>query len=153
MKLKGRSVAKGVAAGKALVSRQRISFLGAVEPTTGVVVDKTHDLYGKGVASRVLVFPGGKGSTVGSYVIYQLKKHGKSPAAMVILDRSADTIVAVGAIIAEIPAVDSVELELELGAGAAEEEGGRGLLRDGEGGLLRDGEEVVVNADEGYIEF
>ncbi len=153
MKLKGRSVAKGVAAGKALVSRQRISFLGAVEPTTGVVVDKTHDLYGKGVASRVLVFPGGKGSTVGSYVIYQLKKHGKSPAAMVILDRSADTIVAVGAIIAEIPAVDSVELKLELGAGAAEEEGGRGLLRDGEGGLLRDGEEVVVNADEGYIEF
>ncbi|MCW7071429.1 MAG: DUF126 domain-containing protein [Methanophagales archaeon] len=155
MKLKGRSVAKGVAAGKALVSRQRISFLGAVEPTTGVVVDKTHDLYGKGVASRVLVFPGGKGSTVGSYVIYQLKKHGKSPAAMIILDRSADTIVAVGAIIAEIPAVDSVKLklELELGAGAAEEEGGRGLLRDGEGGLLRDGEEVVVNADEGYIEF
>ena len=153
MKLKGRSVAKGVAAGKALVSRQRISFLGAVEPTTGVVVDKTHDLYGKGVASRVLVFPGGKGSTVGSYVIYQLKKHGKSPAAMVILDRSADTIVAVGAIIAEIPAVDSVELKLELGAGAAEGEGGRGLLRDGEGGLLRDGEEVVVNADEGYIEF
>ncbi|MHC1577554.1 MAG: aconitase X swivel domain-containing protein [Candidatus Methanospirareceae archaeon] len=145
MKLKGRSVAKGVAAGKALVSRQRISFLGAVEPTTGVVVDKTHDLYGKGVASRVLVFPGGKGSTVGSYVIYQLKKHGKSPAAMVILDRSADTIVAVGAIIAEIPAVDSVELKLELGAGAAEGEGGRGLLRDGE--------EVVVNADEGYIEF
>ena len=64
---------------------------------------------------------------------------------MVILDRSADTIVAVGAIIAEIPAVDSVELKLELGAGAAEGEGGRGLLRDGE--------EVVVNADEGYIEF
>ena len=133
MKIKGRSISKGVASGKALISKQKISFLGAVNPTTGVIMDKSLDIYGKEITNRILIFPGGKGSTVGSYVIYQLKKHGKSPCAMIT--RRADTIVAVGAIIAEIPVVDSLEID------AIEDE------------LIRDGEEVLVNGTEGYIEL
>ncbi len=133
MKIKGRSISKGVASGKALISKQKISFLGAVDPTTGIIVDKSMAIYGKEINNRILIFPGGKGSTVGSYVIYQLKKHGKSPCAMI--NRRADTIVAVGAIIAEIPVVDSLEID------PIEDE------------LIWDGEEVYVNGTEGYIEL
>ncbi len=133
MKIKGRSISKGVANGKALISKQKISFLGAVDPFTGIIVDKSLDIYGKSITNRILISPGGKGSTVGSYVIYQLKKHGKSPCAMI--NRRADTIVAVGAIIAEIPVVDSLEIDPV------------------EGELIRDGEEVLVNGTEGYVEL
>ncbi len=133
-KIRGRSVVKGEVHGRALVSHHRISFLGAVNPVTGVFVDKSLDVYGREISNRVLVFPGGKGSTVGSYVIYQLKMHAKNPIAMVVT-RRVDTIVAVGAIIGEIPTVDSLEIDpLELE-------------------LIRDGEEVVVNGTEGYIEL
>ena len=133
MIIKGRSISKGTATGKALISKQKISFLGAVDPVTGFIVDKSLDVYGESITNRILIFPGGKGSTVGSYVIYQLKKHGKGPCAMI--NRRVDTIVAVGAIIAEIPVVDSLETD----------------PIDGE--LIRDGEEVFVNGTEGYVEL
>jgi len=132
MKIKGRGISKGIATGKALISKQRISLLGAIDPITGLIIDTSLDIYGQNIANRILIFPGGKGSTVGSYVLYQLKKHGKSPYA--IVNRRADTIVAVAAIIAEIPAVDSLEIDPI------------------EGELIADGEEVLVNGTEGYIE-
>ncbi|NAS88372.1 hypothetical protein C4E24_01310 [ANME-1 cluster archaeon AG-394-G21] len=133
MKIKGRSISKGTATGKVLISKQKISFLGAVDPLTGIIVDKSLDIYGKNITNRILIFPGGKGSTVGSYVIYQLKKHGKSPCAMI--NRRSDTIVAVGAIIAEIPVVDSLEIDLI------------------EAEQIKDDMEVLVNGTEGYIEL
>jgi len=71
------------------------------------VVEKGHKLEGKDVTGKVLVFPSGKGSTVGSYVMYQLKKNGTAPAA--VINRSAEPIVAVGAIISDIPMVDSTK--------------------------------------------
>ncbi len=107
MLLKGRTVSRGKATGPALVSKDPISFLGGVDPATGTVVEKGHVLFGKNVKGRVLVFPGGKGSTVGSYVIYQLKKNGTAPAA--IINISSEPIVAVGAIISGIPMVDRLE--------------------------------------------
>ncbi|MHC1600478.1 MAG: aconitase X swivel domain-containing protein, partial [Candidatus Methanospirareceae archaeon] len=79
MRISGRSISKGTATGKALISKQKISFLGAVDPVTGIIIDKSLDIHGENIANRILIFPGGKGSTVGSYVIYQLKKHGKGP--------------------------------------------------------------------------
>lgn len=99
-------MASGSASGPALVTREAISFLGNVDPGTGRVVDPSHELFGKSVSGKVLIFPGGKGSTVGSYVIYQLKKRGLAPAAMINL--RAEPIVAVGAIISGIPLVDGV---------------------------------------------
>jgi hypothetical protein len=106
MEIKCHRVASGRASGPALVSRQAISFLGNVNPGTGVVVDPAHELFGQSIAGKVLVFPGGKGSTVGSYVIYQLKKRGLAPVAMINL--RSEPIVAVGAIISSIPLVDRV---------------------------------------------
>jgi len=105
--LKGRSISRGQAEGEALVTNQSISFLGSIDPATGVVVEKGHELEGKNVKGKVLVFPSGKGSTVGSYVMYQLKKNKTAPAA--IINRSAEPIVVVGAIISDIPMVDSTE--------------------------------------------
>ena len=99
-------MASGCASGAALVTKEPISFLGNVNPETGIVVDPDHELYGSCIAGKVLIFPGGKGSTVGSYVIYQLKKRGLAPAAMINI--RSEPIVAVGAIISGIPLVDRV---------------------------------------------
>lgn len=110
MLLTGHRIASGKATGPALVSKDAISFLGGVDPKTGVVIEKGHALFGKNVKGTVLIFPGGKGSTVGSYVIYQLLKNGVAPAAMINL--RAEPIVAVGAIISGIPMVDRLEQNL-----------------------------------------
>ena len=103
-------MASGFASGPALTTRMAISFLGNVDPRTGMVVDPGHELYGQKISGKVLIFPGGKGSTVGSYVIYQLKKRGLAPAAMINL--RSEPIVAVGAIISGIPLVDRVPADL-----------------------------------------
>jgi hypothetical protein len=108
-KLEGRKISPGSADGEALVTTQGISFYGGVDPETGVVVEKDHELEGQSVTGKVLVFPSGKGSTVGSYVLYQLAKTGKGPVA--IINKQTETIVAVGCIISEIPAVDKIPID------------------------------------------
>ena len=105
----GRKISPGTASGEALVTSQGLSFYGGVDPETGVVVEKDHELEGQSITGKVLVFPSGKGSTVGSYVIYQLAKTGKGPVA--IINQQTETIVAVGCIIGEIPAVDRIPID------------------------------------------
>jgi len=85
-----------------------MSFYGGVNPDTGEVVERGHELRGQSVKGKVLVFPHGKGSTVGSYVMYRLAKNGAAPSA--IVNAKCETIVAVGAIISEIPCVDMVDI-------------------------------------------
>lgn len=106
--LTGRIIKAGHADGAALVSPEPIGFFGGVNPETGVVIEPAHPLEGQCVAGRVLVFPTGKGSTVGSYILYRLKKTGVAPAG--IINAESEPIVAVGAIISEIPMVDKVEI-------------------------------------------
>jgi len=108
MELKGRIISKGLAEGQALVTTQPISFYGGVDPDRGVIVEKRHELEGKEIKGKILVFPNGKGSTVGSYTLYRLKKNGVAPAGMV--NKECETVVAVGAIISEIPCVDKVDI-------------------------------------------
>ena len=110
MEISCHRISSGKASGPALVSKETISFLGTVDPDTGKVVDPKHQLFGKFVGGKVLIFPGGKGSTVGSYVIYQLAKRGVAPAA--IINIRSESIVAVGAIISGIPLVDGVSEEI-----------------------------------------
>lgn len=107
MKMKGKVVQEGEAEGKSLVSDEPISFLGGIDSNSGKVVESEHPLEGKLVKDRVLIFPHGKGSTVGSYVLYQLASNNKAPAA--IINRVAEPIVAVGAIISETPMVHKLE--------------------------------------------
>jgi uncharacterized protein len=106
--LNGRIIYKGKAEGEALVTSMPISFYGGVDPNTGVVIEKGHELQGVSVKGKILVFPQGKGSTVGSYTLYRLKKNGAAPAGMI--NRECETIIAVGAIISEIPCVDKVDV-------------------------------------------
>ena len=106
--LSGRLVNGGDAVGEALVSREPIGFLGGVDPDTGMVIESGHPLEGQAVAGRVLVFPTGKGSTVGSYTLYRLARNGLAPAA--IVNAEADPVIVVGAVIAGIPMVDQVDV-------------------------------------------
>jgi predicted aconitase with swiveling domain len=106
--LKGRLISKGKGEGEALVTTQPISFYGGVDPNTGVVIEKGHELQGQNVKGKILVFPTGKGSTVGSYTLYRMKKNGTAPAG--IVNRECETVVAVGAIISEIPCVDKIDI-------------------------------------------
>lgn len=105
----GRSIYSGTAAGQALVSQMGISFFGGVDPETGIVLERDHDLEGQSLAGKILVFPSGKGSTVGSYTLYRLKHNGLAPTA--IINAECETIIAVGCIIAEIPCVDHIPLK------------------------------------------
>jgi predicted aconitase with swiveling domain len=108
MELKGRIISRGKAQEKALVTAQPISFYGGVDPNTGEIIEKGHELQGKSVKGKILVFPNGKGSTVGSYTLYRMKKNGAAPAG--IINKECETVVAVGAIISEIPCVDKIDI-------------------------------------------
>jgi predicted aconitase with swiveling domain len=106
--LKGRIIFKGKAKGEALVTEMPISFYGGVDPNTGIVTEKGHQLNSQSVKGKILVFPQGKGSTVGSYTLYRMKKNSVAPAG--IINKECETIIAVGAIISEIPCIDKVDV-------------------------------------------
>jgi predicted aconitase with swiveling domain len=127
VKWQGRTIYRGEAQGEALVTSMGISFFGGVDPDTGRVVEKGHELEGQSIGGKVLVFPSGKGSTVGSYTLYRLKKNGLAPVA--IVNAECETITAVGCIIAEIPCVDRVPIQ-----------------------ELRTGARVVINGERGTVE-
>lgn len=128
----GRVVKSGHAEGEALVSAESIGFLGGVDPDTGVVIEVGHPLEGQRVTGRVLVFPTGKGSTVGSYTLYRLARNGLGPAA--IVNGDADPVVAVGAVIADIPMVDRVDIS---------------RVRTGDWVEVREGEVLICREEEG----
>ncbi|KUO40234.1 MAG: hypothetical protein APZ16_00630 [Candidatus Hadarchaeum yellowstonense] len=121
-------ISPGKARGEALVSRAPIGFYGGIDPKTGIVIEKGHELEGKCVKDKILVFPQGKGSTVGSYVIYGLKKNGVAPAA--IVNRETETIVATGVILAGIPCVDRIDID-----------------------RIKTGDRLIVDADNASVEI
>jgi len=126
--MKGRKISPGKAEGKAIVSKEPIGFYGGVDIKTGVVIEKGHPLEGICVKDKILVFPCGKGSTVGSYVIYGIKKNGVAPAG--IINKETETIVATGVILAGIPCVDQVDID-----------------------KIKDGVTVFIDADKGDIKI
>ncbi len=108
IELQARIIKRGTCAGEALVSPEPIGFLGGVDPETGIVIEPGHALEGQSITGRVLVFPTGKGSTVGSYVMLSLAKASVGPAGIICAD--AEPTIAVGAIISDIPMVDQVDM-------------------------------------------
>lgn len=127
MLIRGRRIRAGSGSGAALVSSIPLSFLGGIDPKTGMILDPDSDAKGELVSGRILCFPFGKGSTVGSYSMYQLRLNGLAPAA--ILNASAEPIVATGAIMSEIPMVDGIPIT-----------------------LLRTGDMLEVDATEGVVD-
>jgi predicted aconitase with swiveling domain len=106
MIIKGRKIVGGWAEGAALVSQDPVSFYGGIDPVTGVVIEHGHVVEGECVTGKVFVFPTGKGSTVGSYVIYRMAKLETAPAAIVNLE--TEVILATGCVISDIPLVDRI---------------------------------------------
>lgn len=126
--MKGRTIAPGKTEGVAIVSEEPIGFYGGIDIKTGNVIEKEHPLEGKCVKDKILVFPCGKGSTVGSYVIYGLKKNGVAPKG--IINKETETIVATGVILAGIPCVDHIDIE-----------------------TIKDGDTVILDADNGEVKI
>ena len=131
IKIKARPVTSGVAEGEAIVSRMAISFTGGMDPDTGIIREPGHDLEGRSVAGRILVFPTGKGSTTGSWQFYAAFKRGNAPKG--IINVKAEGVVAVSAILTNTPMVHEPEKDpLEL---------------------IGDGDFVKLDADKGTIEI
>lgn len=128
MILKCRGLSKGTGEAELIVSNEPISFLGGVDPGTGRIIDENSDIFGECIGGKVFAFPEGKGSTVGSYVIYGLALSGFAPAA--ILNERSEVIVATGVIISGIPLVDKVDI-----------------------GLLRTGDYVRVDGRNGIVDI
>jgi predicted aconitase with swiveling domain len=126
---KGRSISKGRAEGEALLCSQAIGFNFGVDAETGTVTEYRHELFGKSIKDKILIFPQGKGSTGGSYVVYQLAKNRTGPKA--IINLNTETIIAVGAIMGGIPVMDSLE---------------RNPFE-----VISNGDQVVVDADNGMV--
>lgn len=105
--LRGRKVVGGVAEGEAVVTKQPISFLGGVNPDSGRVVEKGHEIEGECITGKVFVFPRGKGSTAGPYIIYAMAKRKTAPAGMINVE--AEPIIAVGSAMGDIPMVHRLE--------------------------------------------
>lgn len=126
MILQGRPIYRGIASGEALVTQEGISFFGGIDPDSGVVLEKGHELEGQSISGKILVFPSGKGSTVGSYTLYRLKHSGTAPAA--IVNAECETITAVGCIISEIPCVDRIPLERLVSGQRVKVDGDQGTV-------------------------
>lgn len=131
MKFKCRVISKGKAKGIAIISKRPLSIFGDIDLDTGVVVAEDSDIRGLSITNKVLVFPYGRGSTVGTYALLRMRKKNTAPIA--IINKETEVILAVGAIIAEIPLVDRVENEFFE--------------------TVSSGDKVFVNADEGYVEI
>jgi hypothetical protein len=125
--LKGRAIVEGQCKAEALVCRKPISFLGGVNPADGKIIEKNHDLSGECIKDKILCFPHGHGSTVGSYVLYSLAKKNMAPKA--IINQTADPVVVVGAIIADIPMIDQIDISQIRNGDLVEVDGAKGFVK------------------------
>lgn len=129
--IKCRKISRGIAEGEVIISHDPLSFLGGVDPETGNVIDQEHELFQQNISGKILVIPSGKGSTVGSYVIFQMAKNNTAPLAIVAIE--AEPIIATGAIMASIPMVDQPKADIFQ--------------------LLKEKDVVEVDADSGTVKI
>lgn len=127
--IRGRKVVPGVAEAEALVTRDRISGWGGVDPRRGIVTETRHQLRGQSFAGKVLVFPGAKGSSGWSSQFHIARLMGTAPAAWLFNEMS--TKMALGAVVSHAPAMTDFDRDpLEL---------------------IRTGDWVRVDADAGIV--
>lgn len=121
-------IVKGKVQGIVLVAKNPMNFLGAVDKKTGIVRDEKHDLFGKSLVEKILVFPYGVGSSVGAYTIYSIKSNKCAPQAMICL--KADLTTASGCALANIPLVVASKDEYDS---------------------IKDGAQIILDAENGKI--
>jgi predicted aconitase with swiveling domain len=106
--LKGRKIVEGKAEGYALVTKEPLSFMGSINPKTGQIIERGHEIEGEYLKGKVFVFPTSKGSTGGSYMLYDVVKNGVGPVGIVNI--VAESVVVIGAIVADLPMVDQIDI-------------------------------------------
>lgn len=107
--LRGRGITPGIAEGEALVTHQTISGWGGMHALTGTVIESRHELRGRSVAGKILVFPGAKGSSGWSATFHMARLAGTAPRAMVFNVMTPK--VALGAVVMRIPAVTELDAD------------------------------------------
>lgn len=109
MIIKGRPISPGIAEGKVSVCNSYISPLGEMGKDGKI---KSGQCEGMEFKDRIFVFKGGRGSTVGSYVLLELKEDNVAPIG--IINEFSEIVIMTGAIISEIPMVDSIPIDIFL---------------------------------------
>jgi predicted aconitase with swiveling domain len=115
--LKGRGLNGGVAKGEALVTRP-INFFGAymqgiLSGKLSKIEDTKHELFGKSLKGKILVFPFSIGSLAGGVSLLEAIKKGVGPKA--IVNSKTDGVLLAGPVFArvfygiEVPVVDSLD--------------------------------------------
>ena len=105
--LKCHKIVGGYGEGEALVSHEPICFY-LTDPKTGVIRERTHELYGDNMAGKVLVFPSGKASSVVQIDgLYKLATNGLAPKALIVKD--IETVLVVSSFLVKVPLVDRLE--------------------------------------------
>lgn len=107
--LHGRGVVGGVAEGEALVTRQTISGFGGINPKTGEITERRHELVGQSFAGKILVFPGAKGSSGWASNFQAARLAGAAPLAIVF--NVMTTKIALGAVVMRAPAVTDLDMD------------------------------------------
>ena len=121
-------IVKGKVQGEVMIAKKPINFLGAVDKKTGKIRDEKHDLFGKSLVDKILVFPFGVGSSVGAYTIFSLKSNNCAPLAMIC--SKVDITTASGCALANIPLVMATREEYDS---------------------LTDGKKILLDAENGKI--
>lgn len=124
-RIEGKPIVPGIGEGTLVIYKGELSPLGEIDPSEGRLSD------GRRIRGKILVFKCARGSTVGSFIFYRMRKLGTAPSGIVV--ERADPITVVGAAISEIPLV---EIPGILGCE-----------------LLKEGLEARVNGEEGYLEL
>jgi len=105
--VKCHKIVGGYGEGEALVSHEPICFY-LTDPKTGIIRERKHELAGKNLANKVLVFPSGKASSVVQIDgLFKLASHNLAPKAMIVKD--VETVLIVSAVLAKVPLVDRLE--------------------------------------------
>jgi predicted aconitase with swiveling domain len=87
----------GAGSGQALVLDEPLSFWGGFDASTGRVIEARHPQAGASLAGRVVVMPGGRGSSSSSSVLAEALRHGSGPAAILLAE--PDEIIVLGVLI------------------------------------------------------
>ncbi|WP_284747894.1 aconitase X swivel domain-containing protein [Amycolatopsis sp. RTGN1] len=129
--LRGRTVVPGFAEGEALVSHETISGWGGIDPATGTITERRHELHGVCFTGKILVFPGAKGSSGWSAFFQSTRLLGTAPLGMIFTVMT--TKAALGAVVTRVPALSDLDRDpVEV---------------------IRTGDRLRLDADHGLVEI
>jgi hypothetical protein len=134
--LHGKGCAPGEFEGEAVVSNQPFGFWQGIDPQTGFVIDRRHDLCGTSLRNKVFVFPFGRGSTGTPGIFLEAVRNGCAPAA--ILNVKSEPMIVACALLAD--AFFKVKIPIVDGLDANPQD------------VLRTGDRVRVNGATGEVE-